>query len=499
MSYTQKTFDALQTSVLKSMDKLGLEPVELASLDSFNATALAQDYAEKYLHLSLTYSDKNKMKKLRALVSPSGRTLCRFNMVGSPQLEDEELRFTYTLDYDKQDSLYLQKRSKRGVSLGRVLGDFDDGLRLNLRFEGGGYVTTSHGLDMLNTLGMPQSELTKYFINKFKAKSKSAYVYFTDTGIDKHYKSLSQTRDLDTCLSRKNSHYKRKVNDVYYHPLKIMNNSPNIRIALIAEKHHDDWVEGEYPFVGRCLVKMSKAGTVTGISRYYGHEKFSREALCNQFKTHRGMKGGLLKAVYDDDNELILLFADQLGDDADEKNGIGWIDSPSERWFNNSVGEEFKDLRTRKDMLLMGRFDNFFEVIPSYDGKEVTSCRDYRYIRNDRPKPNRYKDYIHTLEYGVLLRDDHEVVFNAPLQDYVLCEDVSYLDKDNNAVSHFHKNQGLYVCTVFGDWVPRGDVFLIVVDFDTRYVPKDNTLGLSPKESLTREQLSELLAAEVAA
>jgi hypothetical protein len=500
MSYTSKTFNQLQASVLKSMNDLNLAPIEILSLTKNAAMNAAQRYAEKYLAVSLRQGDPSQMKRLRAFMDSAGNCCYDFNIVGSPHSEEDgEYRFTYSVDFDRQDGLYLQKRSKRGVSLGRVLGDFDDGLMLNLQFDGDTYIRSYHGVEALKTEGMPQSELIKYFVNKFKAQSKNAFVYFTDVNIDQHYKSLSQVRDLDTCLSRKNSHYHRKVKGTYYHPLRILNKSPNVRLALLSNTHHSEWEDGQYPFVGRCLVKMDELGKVTGLSRYYGHEKFSRDSLSQAFNTREGVQGGVFKAVYDDENELILFFADQLTSDSEEKNAVSWIDNPSPRWFDIHVGREFSSLKNRKDLLVMGNTNRSFGVTPSFDGREVTTCSNAKYVRNDRPKPDKYSDYVYSLEYGVIRASNYDLTFNIALNDFVVDGDILHRSNTGDGITHYHVEKNLYVQTIFHDWVLRDEVILFFVAYSSCYVPIDNDLGIIYGQEMGTRELEELIADTIAA
>jgi hypothetical protein len=503
MPYTEKTFNQLKDSVLQSMDRLELSPMKIHGLSPRSATQLAQEFSERFLTCSIKYSRFEDRKRLRAFASKMGNSIYDLNVVHSVS-DDAEMKFTYTIDFDRKDGLFTQKRSKTAVSFGRVLGDFDDNVRLRLVFTESGF-NRAHIDDCdMATNGMPQSELLKYFVNKFNSKIKPSYVYFTDTSIARHYKCFKQVHDLDTCLSKDAKHYGRKVNGTYYHPLNILDKSPNIRLALISEKHHDDWEDGVYPFSARCLVKMDASGAVNGISRVYGVEKFNRGMLEQAFETDDGMTGGLFGGVYDDDKSLILIHADQLSSNSEDRNKLCWADEVTSNNFSTYIGEKFLMFNTRKDMLAMGALaSNTFGVTPSYDGREVTSPKNEAYIRNDRPKPEKYASFVHTMYRGVVDKNEYPSTYNARMNDWILNDDIKERHvASGDPISPQYLEDHIYRRSVFGDYIHADEGFLVQmvknrrITAVSRFIPHDNSLGLVEGQRIGESALEALLYVE---
>ncbi|MFC1205942.1 hypothetical protein ACFGWY_04465 [Pasteurella multocida] len=157
-------------------------------------------------------------------------------------------------------------------------------------------------------------------VTQTTTKYKPMYVMFTDRFIHKHYRVLSVTQSLNSCMAKRPSYYGLIRQDTceddpewerYIYPTEPYNNSPNLRLALITHHHPDSKEfnkEGQYPFVARAIV-MVKGKNRLSYQRVYGIEN-AQEILGSVGIERSGTEGGKLNIIYDEADNIVAPYVD---------------------------------------------------------------------------------------------------------------------------------------------------------------------------------------------
>ena len=126
----------------------------------------------------------------------------------------------------------------------------------------------------------------KLMANEIKANTGSLWMYFTDNNYYEHYKALSNTQNLHSCMAYSPEHYGSQINGNYIHPLQGYDYAPDFRLGLVSTyspSEIDDVTE--YPFIARVVVTYSNHSTPKLMyGKAYGNEKactLVRNCLCN--------------------------------------------------------------------------------------------------------------------------------------------------------------------------------------------------------------------------
>lgn len=126
----------------------------------------------------------------------------------------------------------------------------------------------------------------KLMVNEIKANTGSLWMYFTDNNYYEHYKALSDTQNLHSCMAYSPEHYGSQINGNYIHPLQGYDYAPDFRLGLVSTyspSEIDDVTE--YPFIARVVVTYSNHSTPKLMyGNAYDNEKaciLVRNCLCN--------------------------------------------------------------------------------------------------------------------------------------------------------------------------------------------------------------------------
>lgn len=90
----------------------------------------------------------------------------------------------------------------------------------------------------------------KLLANEIKANTGTMWMYFTDNNYYEHYKALSDTQSLHSCMAYTPEHYGSLINGTYIHPLQGYDYAPDFRLGLVSTyspSEIDDVTE--YPFI----------------------------------------------------------------------------------------------------------------------------------------------------------------------------------------------------------------------------------------------------------
>lgn len=115
----------------------------------------------------------------------------------------------------------------------------------------------------------------KLMANEIKANTGTMWMYFTDNNYYEHYKALSDTQNLHSCMAYTPEHYGSMINGNYIHPLQGYDYAPDFRLGLVSTyspSEIDDVTE--YPFIARVVVSYSDHSTPKLMyGKSYGNEK----------------------------------------------------------------------------------------------------------------------------------------------------------------------------------------------------------------------------------
>lgn len=115
----------------------------------------------------------------------------------------------------------------------------------------------------------------KLMANEIKANTGCLWMYFTDNNYYEHYKALSDTQNLHSCMAYSPSHYGSQINGAYIHPLQGYDYAPDFRLGLVSTYSPDE-IDNvtEYPFIARAVVSYSDHSTPKLMyGKAYGNEK----------------------------------------------------------------------------------------------------------------------------------------------------------------------------------------------------------------------------------
>ena len=117
----------------------------------------------------------------------------------------------------------------------------------------------------------------KLMANEIKANTGNLWMYFTDNNYYEHYKALSDTQNLHSCMAYSPSHYGSQINGDYIHPLQGYDYAPDFRLGLVSTYSPDEIDNAtEYPFIARAVVSYSDHSTPKLLyGKAYGNEKAS--------------------------------------------------------------------------------------------------------------------------------------------------------------------------------------------------------------------------------
>lgn len=131
----------------------------------------------------------------------------------------------------------------------------------------------------------------KLLANEIKANTGTMWMYFTDNNYYEHYKALSDTQSLHSCMAYSPEHYGNLINGTYIHPLQGYDYAPDFRLGLVSTYSPNEIDDvTEYPFVARAVVSYSDHDTPKLMyGKSYGNEK-----ACNLIKNclHNGRPTG---------------------------------------------------------------------------------------------------------------------------------------------------------------------------------------------------------------
>ena len=141
--------------------------------------------------------------------------------------------------------------------------------------------------------------------NEIKANTGSLWMYFTDNNYYEHYKALSDTQNLHSCMAYRPEYYGSQINGKYIHPLQGYDYAPDFRLGLVSTYSPDEINDvTEYPFIARAVVSYSSHSTPKLMhGKSYGNEKactLIRNCLYNGRPTDRIFYA--IKANHLDDN-----------------------------------------------------------------------------------------------------------------------------------------------------------------------------------------------------
>ena len=145
----------------------------------------------------------------------------------------------------------------------------------------------------------------KLMANEIKANTGSLWMYFTDNNYYEHYKALSDTQNLHSCMAYRPEYYGSQINGKYIHPLQGYDYAPDFRLGLVSTYSPDEINDvTEYPFIARAVVSYSDHSTPKLMyGKSYGNEKactLIRNCLYNGRPTDRLFYA--IKANHLDDN-----------------------------------------------------------------------------------------------------------------------------------------------------------------------------------------------------
>lgn len=132
----------------------------------------------------------------------------------------------------------------------------------------------------------------KLLANEIKANTGTMWMYFTDNNYYEHYKALSDTQSLHSCMAYTPEHYGSLINGTYIHPLQGYDYAPDFRLGLISTYSPNEIDDAtEYPFIARAVVSYSDHSTPKLMyGKSYGNEKacnLNRNCLHNGRPTGR--------------------------------------------------------------------------------------------------------------------------------------------------------------------------------------------------------------------
>ena len=131
----------------------------------------------------------------------------------------------------------------------------------------------------------------KLLANEIKANTGTMWMYFTDNNYYEHYKALSNTQSLHSCMAYTPEHYGSLINGTYIHPLQGYDYAPDFRLGLVSTYSPNEIDDvTEYPFIARAVVSYSDHDTPKLMyGKSYGNEK-----ACNLIKNclHNGRPTG---------------------------------------------------------------------------------------------------------------------------------------------------------------------------------------------------------------
>lgn len=145
----------------------------------------------------------------------------------------------------------------------------------------------------------------KLMANEIKANTGSLWMYFTDNNYYEHYKALSDTQNLHSCMAYRPEYYGSQINGKYIHPLQGYDYAPDFRLGLVSTYSPDEINDvTEYPFITRAVVSYSNHSPPKLMyGKSYGNEKactLIRNCLYNGRPTDRIFYA--IKANHLDDN-----------------------------------------------------------------------------------------------------------------------------------------------------------------------------------------------------
>lgn len=145
----------------------------------------------------------------------------------------------------------------------------------------------------------------KLMANEIKANTGSLWMYFTDNNYYEHYKALSDTQNLHSCMTYRPEYYGSQINGKYIHPLQGYDYAPDFRLGLVSTYSPDEINDvTKYPFITRAVVSYSNHSTPKLMyGKSYGNEKactLIRNCLYNGRPTDRIFYA--IKANHLDDN-----------------------------------------------------------------------------------------------------------------------------------------------------------------------------------------------------
>ena len=132
----------------------------------------------------------------------------------------------------------------------------------------------------------------KLMANEIKANIGNMWMYFTDNNYYEHYKALSDTQNLHSCMAYIPEHYGSLINGTYIHPLQGYDYAPDFRLGLVSTYSPSEIDDAtEYPFIARVVVSYSSHRTPKLMyGKSYGNEKacnLIRNCLYNGRPTDR--------------------------------------------------------------------------------------------------------------------------------------------------------------------------------------------------------------------
>lgn len=115
----------------------------------------------------------------------------------------------------------------------------------------------------------------KLMANEIKANTGTMWMYFTDNNYYEHYKALSDTQSLHSCMAYTPEHYGSLINGNYIHPLQGYDYAPDFRLGLVSAYSPSEIDDAtEYPFIARVVVSYSDHSTPKLMyGKSYGNEK----------------------------------------------------------------------------------------------------------------------------------------------------------------------------------------------------------------------------------
>ena len=163
---------------------------------------------------------------------------------------------------------WIKERVFSQRSLGKLVSAVGKHIEEFVKANGGKVLTSGEAL-----LDYFQEDI-KGIINDYFDMS-PYYVYFTNLDVERHYTTMRDTCNLNSCMAYSPTYYANYQDGTgeFVHPVEGFNHAPDFRLALLSTLSPDEIVNAtEYPFIARAMVTYNDNGDLV-FRKCYGIEK----------------------------------------------------------------------------------------------------------------------------------------------------------------------------------------------------------------------------------